>query len=148
MTRHPSLSTDRQWAADCLEGLRQQYEDEVLQRIGEAGRVPCVAAYVLARPGFERHADLDLIRQHAATVGWRVAGSSFADVGQPPPLAQRPGFAAACRYAVQGYAHGILAIARPAITTDDDTYAQVLEHLHARSLFLAYLPALGEAVSP
>ncbi|MET7600914.1 hypothetical protein ACWERY_40090 [Streptomyces sp. NPDC004082] len=65
-------------------------------------------------------------------------------MGQPPPLAERPGFAAACRYAAQGYAHGILAIARPALTTDDETYARVLAHLYVRCVFLTYLPSVGE----
>ncbi|MFD0542198.1 hypothetical protein ACFQ1B_02440 [Streptomyces mexicanus] len=60
------------------------------------------------------------------------------------PLAQRSGFGAACRYAAQGFAHGILAIARPAITTDDDAYLEILEYLHARGVFLAYLPAEGQ----
>ncbi|MFJ3229045.1 hypothetical protein ACIPJS_37635 [Streptomyces sp. NPDC086783] len=100
-----------------------------------------VAPYVLTQPGAERIADLHLIRQHAEQAGWQVTPSTFADIGQPPPLAQRSGFAAACRYAAQGHAHGILAIAQPAITTDPQTYAYVLDHLGRRGVFLAYLPS-------
>ncbi|MFF8431058.1 hypothetical protein ACF07Y_39175 [Streptomyces sp. NPDC016566] len=103
-----------------------------------------VAAYVVTPPGEERQADLKLVSRYALLLGWGLASSTFADVGEPPPLAQRPGFQAACRYAAQGYAHGILAIARPAIATDNDTYARVLEHLFHHSVFLDYLPS-GEA---
>lgn len=77
-------------------------------------------------------------------MGWQVARRTFADVGQPPPLTQRAGFGTVCRYVAQGFAHGIVAIARPAITADDETYAQVLEHLHAGGVFLTYLPTARE----
>ncbi|MET7919699.1 hypothetical protein ABZU45_28210 [Streptomyces avermitilis] len=100
-----------------------------------------MAPYILTPPNPERREDLALIEAYAAQMGWRVTSSSFADIGQPQPLRERPGFGAACRYAAQGYAHGILASARPAITTDSEAYVHVLEHLYARAVFLAYLPA-------
>ncbi|MFF0001137.1 hypothetical protein [Streptomyces avermitilis] len=106
-----------------------------------------VAPYVLAPPNAERREDLALIEAYAAQMGWRVTSSSFADIGQPPPLGERPGFGAACRYAAQGYARGILAIARPAITTDSEAYTHVLEHLYARGVFLAYLPAADDTTA-
>jgi DNA-binding transcriptional LysR family regulator len=113
---------------------------ELIADAARRGHKVRVAPYVLAHPGPERRTDLDLIRRYTGEVGWQVTLSSFADVGQPPPLTERPGFTAACRYAAQGYAHGILAIARPALTTDDDTYARVLDHLYVRRVFLTYLP--------
>ncbi|MEU6593279.1 hypothetical protein ABZ923_29320 [Streptomyces sp. NPDC046881] len=124
--------------------LRREYMGQILAAAARQNRTPRVAPYVLAQPGAERRADLEQVAGYAAEMGWQVARSSFADVGQPLPLVQRPGFTAACRYAAQGYAHGILAIARPAITTDDDSYARMLEHLRERGVFLAYLPALRE----
>lgn len=133
--------------ADRLDTLRQQYMLQIIDSAARNGRPVRVTPYVLAQPGPERHADLEFIEQHAARVGWQVTASTFADLGQSPPLAQRPGFGAACRYAAQGYAHGILAIARPAITTDNDSYSRVLEHLRERGVFLAYLPALREPTS-
>lgn len=127
-----------------LEALRREYMGQILAAAARRNRTPRVALYVLAQPGAERRADIELIAGYAAEMGWKVARSSFADMGQQLPLVQRPGFAAACRYAAQGYAHGILAIARPAITTDDDSNARVLDHLRERSAFLTYLPVLGE----
>lgn len=127
-----------------LEALRREYMGQIIAVTARQNRPLRVAPYVLAQPGAERRVDLELITEYAAEMDWQVARSSFADLGQPLPLAQRPGFTAACRYAAQGYAHGILAIARPAITTDDDSYAQVLEHLHRRRVFLTYVPALPE----
>ncbi|MEV6179912.1 hypothetical protein [Streptomyces sp. NPDC052015] len=135
---HPQARTAR------LEVLRREYMKQITATAARHGHPVRVAPYVLAQPGTERRADLELIEQYAAERGWQVTRSSFADVGQPPPLAQRAGFGSACRYASQGFAHGILAIARPAITTDNDSYAHVLEHLHHRGVFLAYLPALRE----
>ncbi|MBL1109420.1 hypothetical protein JK361_33390 [Streptomyces sp. 5-8] len=128
-----------------LDALRQDYMDEAIAAVTRHDRAVRVAPYVLAPPGAERHADLELIARYAAAAGWQVARSSFADTGQPLPLAERPGFTAACQYAAQGYADGVLAIARPAITTDDDSYARVLEHLHNHGVFLAFLPAQREA---
>ncbi|MET7606067.1 hypothetical protein ABZS96_26865 [Streptomyces avermitilis] len=96
--------------------LRREYMRQV---IADATRhtLVRVAPYVLAPPNAERREDLALIEAYAAQMGWRVTSSSFADLGQPPPLGERPGFGAACRYAAQGYTRGILAIARPAITS-------------------------------
>ncbi|GHE38249.1 hypothetical protein [Streptomyces griseoaurantiacus] len=124
-----------------LEGLRCEHRAAILGRLEASGRPVRVAAYVLAGPGRERQADVELLARYAERMGWKVAGSSFADVGEPPPLAGRAGFAAACRYAAQGYAHGILALARPALTTDNDAYAHVLEYLHTRGVFLDYPPS-------
>jgi hypothetical protein len=122
----------------------------MLQIIADAARrvrTVRVAPYVLVQPGGERRADLALIEEYAAGLGWHVTSSSFADAGQPLPLAKRAGFGAACCYAAQGYANGILAIARPAITTSDEAYAQILEHLHERQVFLAYLPAAYDSTA-
>ncbi|MGV9565093.1 hypothetical protein [Streptomyces sp. NPDC003480] len=121
--------------------MRREYMLQVTASATQHGRTVRVAPYGLAQPGAERRPDLERIRAHAETMGWQVTSSSFADVGQPPPLAERPGFGAACRYAATGFAHGILAIAWPAITTDNETYAHVLDHLYGRCAFLAYLPA-------
>ncbi|WP_030338434.1 hypothetical protein [Streptomyces sp. NRRL S-1022] len=127
-----------------LEVLRTEYMGQIAAAAIRQGRPLCVVPYVLAQPGAERHADLGLITSYATRMGWQVAFSSFADIGQPLPLTRRPGFTAACRYAAQGYAHGVLAIARAALTTDDDSYARVLEHLRERQVFLAHLPTLRE----
>lgn len=136
MTIHP-ITRPR---AVSLEARRREYMTEVINDAHRRGRQVRVAPYVLADPGPIREADFETIARYAERQGWLVTESTFADVGQPPRLAQRSGFAAACRYAVQGFAHGILAIARPAITTDDDAYLEILDHLHPRGVFLAYLP--------
>ncbi|MGW7387073.1 hypothetical protein [Streptomyces sp. NPDC054794] len=123
-----------------LEVLRREYMAQIIAAAARHSDPVRVAPYALTQSGAERHADLELIEKYAAGMGWHLTRVTFADVGQPPPLDQRLGFGAACRLAARGYAHGILAIARPAITTDNETYAQVLEHLHLRGVFLAYLP--------
>ncbi|MEU1466047.1 hypothetical protein ABZ467_36550 [Streptomyces sp. NPDC005727] len=128
-----------------LETLRREYMAQIITHAARHRRAVRVVPYVLAPTGPERRADLELIEQYAAQMRWKMTRTTFADLGQPPPLEERPGFAAACRYAAQGYAHGILAIARPALTTDNDTYARVLQHLHTRGLFLTYLPTAGTA---
>ncbi|WEO92669.1 hypothetical protein A6P39_000145 [Streptomyces sp. FXJ1.172] len=115
--------------------------EQIIAKAAAHRRTVRVAPYVLALTGDERRADLDLIVKYAEESGWQVTRTTFADMAQSPAITRRPGFGAACRYAAQGYAHGILAIARPAITTDNDAYAAVLEHLHVRGLFLGYLPA-------
>ncbi|WP_405863454.1 hypothetical protein [Streptomyces sp. NBC_00005] len=124
-----------------LEVLRREYMAQIIAVALRRGRPVRISPYVVAQPGGQRQADLELIRTYAAEMGWQLTRSSFADVGQPPPLVQRAGFGAACRYAAQGYAHGILAIARPALTTDNESYAHLLERLHHRGVVLAYLPA-------
>jgi hypothetical protein len=123
--------------------LRREYMASVMADVARRDRPLRVASYVLVQPGAERRADLETIAEYAAGMGWQVASSTFADMGQPLPLVERPGFTQACRYAAQGFADGILAIARPAITTDNDTYARVLDHLYQRHVFLAYLPGQG-----
>ncbi|GAA2899361.1 hypothetical protein [Streptomyces mexicanus] len=140
MTTHPIARA----RAARLEALRREYMTKVINGAHRRGRQVRVAPYFLAEPGPARAADLDTIARYARQQEWQVTRSTFADIGQPPPLAQRSGFGAACRYAAQGFAHGILAIARPAITTDDDAYLEILEYLHARGVFLAYLPAEGQ----
>ncbi|MFJ5779991.1 hypothetical protein [Streptomyces sp. NPDC093094] len=134
----PQARTER------LELLRKQYMSEITATVARHGRRLRVAPYVLVQPGAERHADLETIATYATAQDWQVSSSTFADMGQPRPLVERPGFTEACRYAAQGFADGILAVARPAITTDNDTYARVLEYLHQRQVFLAYLPAQPE----
>ncbi|MCX5182628.1 hypothetical protein [Streptomyces sp. NBC_00268] len=124
-----------------LEGLRRQYQREVTEAVARLGRPVRVTPYVLAAPGAERQADLDLIGAHVHRLGWQITRSSFADIGQAPPIEDRTGFGEACRYAAQGFAHGIVAISRAAITTHNDTYAHLLDELHRRRVFLAYLPA-------
>ncbi|MER5450528.1 hypothetical protein ABT065_33730 [Streptomyces sp. NPDC002764] len=126
-----------------LEVLRREYVNDIIAKAARANRSVRITSYVLADSGEERRADLDLIRAHAVTLAWKVASTTFADMGQPPPLTQRPGFGAACRYTTQGYAHGIGAIARPALTTDDEAYTHVLEYLYHQGVFLAYLPAVS-----
>ncbi|MFJ9718170.1 hypothetical protein ACIRPQ_19865 [Streptomyces sp. NPDC101213] len=130
-----------------LESLRRDDMLEITATAVGCGRTVQVAPYVLAHSSAEQREDLELITAYAAEVGWQVTRSTFADVGEPPPLAARSGFGAACRYATQGYAHGILAVARPTLTTDDDAYAQVIEHFYVRGVFLAYLPAAGDATA-
>ncbi|MFF7975781.1 hypothetical protein [Streptomyces sp. NPDC007905] len=128
-----------------LEALRREYMAQIIAIAARNRGTVRVVPYMLAQTGSERRADLALIAQYATQMRWKTTQTTFADLGQPPPLDQRPGFAAACRYAAQGYAHGILAIARPALTTDNDTYARLLEHLHTRGVFLTYLPAADAA---
>ncbi|MFF7977338.1 hypothetical protein [Streptomyces sp. NPDC007905] len=127
-----------------LEALRREYTAQIIAIAARNRRTVRVVPYVVAQTGSERRADLELIEQYATQMRWKTTRTTFADLRQPLPLDQRPGFAAACRYAAQGYAHGILAITRPAITTDNDSYAHVVEHLRERRVFLAYLPALRE----
>ncbi|MFG2257264.1 hypothetical protein [Streptomyces mirabilis] len=98
---------------------------------------------MLASPGAEGRADLKLIEEHVQRMRWHVTRSSFADVGQAPAIEQRTGFTEAFLYAAQGFAHGIVAIGRAAITTDNKAYADVLERLHQRGVFLSYLPGTG-----
>ncbi|MEU1037878.1 hypothetical protein ACFYP4_29265 [Streptomyces sp. NPDC005551] len=84
---------------------------------------------------------MDSIEEHVRQVGWRITRSSFADVGQPPPVAERCGFGEAFRYAASGFAHGIVAISRAVITADDEAYRHLLNQLHNCRVFLSYLPA-------
>ncbi|MGW3633475.1 hypothetical protein ACWD7F_25525 [Streptomyces sp. NPDC005122] len=121
-----------------LEILRRRYEREVVE---SARRVVRVAPYVLVGPGAERRADLDLIEDHVRARGWHITRASFADVGQAPPITQRSGFGEAFVFAAQGFAHGIVAIGREAITTDDAAYEHVLDELGAHGVFLTFLPA-------
>lgn len=83
-----------------------------------------------------------MIEAHARRLGRQITPSTFGDIGQVPALTERSGFDAACRYAGQGFAHGIVANNRAAITTHNDAYAHVLHHLHLRGVFLTYLLAL------
>ncbi|WP_433456374.1 hypothetical protein ACQPXS_46630 (plasmid) [Streptomyces sp. CA-142005] len=48
---------------------------------------------------------------------------------------------------LNSYLPSLLAVTEggPALTTDNDSYAHVLEHLHARGAFLTYLPVAGDA---
>ncbi|MGW1801563.1 hypothetical protein ACWCQN_38010 [Streptomyces sp. NPDC001984] len=127
-----------------LEELRRDYMLQIIS--GAVGRASPlrVAPYVLAHTVAERRDDLALIESYAVDeMGWQVTACSFADAGQPPPLERRRGFEEAWRYAAQGFADGILAIARPAITTDAEAYARVLDRLYSRRLFLAFLPGTG-----
>ena len=142
---HPALADTHLPGDPRLEALRRQYQREITDSAAHFGRTVRVAPYILAAPGAERRADLELIQAHAQRMGWQVTRSSFADVGQAPPIAERFGFGEACRYAAQGFAHGIIAISRPAITTHNDAYADVLEHLHMRGVFLAFLPTVDSA---
>lgn len=130
-----------------LEIVRRRFQLETVATVRAAGRTVRVVPYALAEPGAERRADLELIENHVRSRGWRLAASSFADVGQAPEIGQRSGFTEACLYAGQGFADGIVAISRAAITTDNDTYALLLEQLHHRAVFLTYLPT-AEAAGP
>ncbi|WP_432190503.1 hypothetical protein [Streptomyces sp. Tue6028] len=142
-SRHQALSTTAPPGDTRLETLRRQYQREITDSAAHHGRPVRVAPpYVLAAPGAGRHTDLQMIEAHARRLGRQVTRSTFADIGQVPALTQRSGFDAACRYAGQGFAHGIVANNRAAITTHNDAYAHVLHHLHLRGVFLTYLPAL------
>ncbi|MGW6216459.1 hypothetical protein [Streptomyces sp. NPDC055109] len=125
-----------------LEGLRSLYEREITDG---ASRTVRVAPYVLASSVAERRADLELIEAHVLAKGWKLALTSFADLGQAPPVTDRSGFNEACRYATQGFAHGIVAISRHAITTDNTVYEELLDFLRHRGVFLAFLPAANDA---
>ncbi|MFE9812504.1 hypothetical protein [Streptomyces sp. NPDC005548] len=131
----PSLSTAL--ADGRLEGLRSLYEREVTNG---ASRTVRVAPYVLASSVAERRADLKLIEAYVLEKGWHLALTNFADLGQAPPVTDRSGFNEACRYATQGFAHGLVAISRHAITTDNAVYEELLDFLHNRGVFLAFLP--------
>lgn len=120
-----------------LESLRSLYEKETTDGASRAVRV---APYVLASSVAERRADLELIRAHVHCKGWQLTLTSFADLGQAPPVTDRSGFNEACRYATQGFAHGIVAISRQAVTTDNTVYEELLDFLRHRGVFLAFLP--------
>ncbi|MGQ4344102.1 hypothetical protein [Streptomyces sp. SAS_275] len=120
-----------------LEGLRRTYEQEI---VAMARRTMRVVPYVLAASREERGADHELITDHVRAMGWQVSRATFWDGGQAPPVAERAGFGDAFRYAMQGFAHGIVAISRAAITTDDKTYEHVLDELRAHGVFLTFLP--------
>ncbi|MET8412551.1 hypothetical protein ABZV34_31445 [Streptomyces sp. NPDC005195] len=126
----PALADER------LENLRSAYEQKVIER---ARRTVRVTTYVLASSVAERRADQELIEAHVRGEGWKLALSSFWDFGQAPPVTDRTSFGEASRYAAQGFAHGIVAIGRPAITTDDAAYEELLDFLGSRGVFLAYL---------
>ncbi|MET7390479.1 hypothetical protein ACFYPT_38760 [Streptomyces sp. NPDC005529] len=121
-----------------LEGLRRTYEQEI---VATAPRTVRVVPYVLASSAEERGADQELIAAHVRELGWQVSRATFWDGGQAPPLLEWAGFGNACRYAMQGFAHGIAAISRAAITTDDTTYEHVLDELRPHEVFLTFLPA-------
>ncbi|GGT05042.1 hypothetical protein [Streptomyces cinerochromogenes] len=116
---------------------------EITTSVVRSGRVVRVAPYVLASTAEERRADLALIERYVIAAGMGLTATVFADAGQPPPIGRRSGWRAARRYAEQGYADGIVAIARPAITTDRAEYEALLEDLFAHRLFLAFLPTEG-----
>ncbi len=105
------------------------------------GRLVRVAPYVLASSVEERQADLFLIERYTIAAGIALTTASFSDPGQPPPIGERSGWRAARQYAEQGYAHGIVAIARSALTTEPAAYAALLNDLFAHQLFLALLSA-------
>ncbi|MFD8423506.1 hypothetical protein [Streptomyces sp. NPDC059466] len=130
----PSLPTA---LTDELESLRSAYERQVIET---ARRTVRVATYVLASSVAERRADQELIAAYVRSQGWKLALTAFWDFGQAPPVTDRTGFAEASRYAEQGFAHGIVAISRQAITTDNARYEELLHRLGARGVFLAYLP--------
>ncbi|MET8288356.1 hypothetical protein ABZV80_24305 [Streptomyces sp. NPDC005132] len=119
-----------------LENLRRAYEEKVVE---SARRTVRVTTYVLASSVAERRADQELIEAHVRGEGWKLALSSFWDFGQAPPIPDRTGFGEASRYATQGFAHGIVAISRQAITTDNAAYEELLHLLGSRGVFLAYL---------
>ncbi|MGW3669271.1 hypothetical protein [Streptomyces sp. NPDC005141] len=144
---HPALFATARPEDARLESLRSRYEADTIAGARRAHRTVRVAPYVLAAPGTELGADLELIEAHVHGKGWHVTRSSFGDAGQAPAIGQRSGFAEAFVYAAQGFAHGIVAIGRAAITTDNEAYADVLEQLHRRGVFLAYLPTT-EAPGP
>ncbi|MFF4977945.1 hypothetical protein [Streptomyces sp. NPDC001083] len=124
-------------ADERLENLRSAYEEKV---IVAARRTVRVTTYVLASSVAERRADQELIEDDVRRRGWKLALSSFWDFGQAPPVTDRTGFGEASRYAAQGFAHGIVAIGRQAITTDNAAYEELLHFLGSRGGFLAYLP--------
>ncbi|MET8413212.1 hypothetical protein ABZV34_35070 [Streptomyces sp. NPDC005195] len=130
----PGFSPAR--ADERLENLRSAYEHNVIEA---ARRTVRVTTYVLASSVAERRADQDLIQSHVRARGWKLALSSFWDFGQAPPVTDRTGFGEASRYAVQGFAHAIIAIGPQAITTDDAMYEELLHFLGSRGVFLAYL---------
>ncbi|MGQ4344063.1 hypothetical protein [Streptomyces sp. SAS_275] len=132
---HPPLS--RTPTDGRLEGLRSLYERQVIEG---ASRTVRVAPYVLASAVSERRADQELIEAYVSGRGWNLALTSFADLGQAPPVMERSGFGEACRFASQGFAHGIVAISRHALTTDNAVYEELLDFLHNRGVFLAFLP--------
>ncbi|MEU0786692.1 hypothetical protein ABZ341_34630 [Streptomyces sp. NPDC006173] len=109
-------------------------------RAAHYGRAIRVAPYTLSAPGAERRADLGLIAAYVRAQGLFSTRSTFGDIGQPLPIARRSGFGAACKCAAQGFAEGIIAIGRPAITMDNDAYRDVLDFLNERAVFLTYLP--------
>ncbi|MEU0787780.1 hypothetical protein ABZ341_40390 [Streptomyces sp. NPDC006173] len=121
-----------------LEGLRRTYEQEIVTSVRRTVRV---VPYALASSAEERGADHELIAAHVRATGWQVSRATFWDGGQAPPLTERAGFGNAFRYATQGFAHGIVAISRAAIATDDTTYEYVLDELRAHGVFLTFLPA-------
>ncbi|MGW3668572.1 hypothetical protein [Streptomyces sp. NPDC005141] len=137
---YPALSATPRPQDVRLEILRRRIQADIIARARRAHRTVRVAPYILAGPGAERRADLELIQSHVHRMEWHLTRSSFADVGQAPAIGQRTGFTEACLYAAQGFAHGIVAIGRAAITTDNAAYADVLEQLHHSGVFLSYPP--------
>ncbi|MFD7459201.1 MULTISPECIES: hypothetical protein [unclassified Streptomyces] len=125
---------------DGLEALRYEHIAAITASVAGSGRLVRLAPYVLASTGEERRADLALITRHVIAAGMEVTSVSFADTGQPLPIRERSGWRAACQHAKQGFAHGIVAIARPAITTDPREYEAVLTDLFTHRLFLVFLP--------
>ncbi|MEU8951624.1 hypothetical protein [Streptomyces sp. NPDC048489] len=135
-TGRPDLSPTP--ADERLENLRRSYEQQVAEK---ARRTVRVTTYVLASSVAERRADQELIEALVRMRGWKLALTSFWDFGQAPVITERTGFGEASRYAVQGFAHGIVAIGRAAITTDNAAYEELLHFLGSRGVFLAFLPA-------
>lgn len=131
---------------DDLEQLRREYMARITDAVARRGWLVRAAPYVLVSSGEERRADLALIARYAIAAGIGLTSESFADVGQPPRIGERSGWREARHYAEQGFAHGIVAIARPAITTDSEEYAALLEDLFAHRLFLAFLPTADDVV--
>ncbi|MFI1767258.1 hypothetical protein ACH41H_35110 [Streptomyces sp. NPDC020800] len=113
---------------------------KITAAVVSSGRTVRVAPYVLASSGEERRAGLALIERYVIAAGLSLAEVSFADTGAPPPIDRRTGWRAVRRYAERGFAHGIVAIARPAITTDVRVYEGLLTDLFVHRLFLALLP--------
>ncbi|MEU5683605.1 hypothetical protein DEJ48_36730 [Streptomyces venezuelae] len=138
----PSLPGNR---AAQLAGLRNDCMAELLEEHKRSGRTITVAPYVLASTGDERRAGLAQLGRFAEEQqGWPVTGSSFCDFDPEVPLEERRAFGAACRYASLGFASGILAANRAALTFDDAAYERVLTYLHKHRVFLAFLPLLNE----
>ncbi|MEV6810512.1 hypothetical protein [Streptomyces sp. NPDC051129] len=132
---------------DDLDALRRAYMEQIITTVSDSGHLVRITPYLLAHSPEERRADLAQLRTYAVVAGIVLTREWFADAGQPP-LALRSGWQAARRHAEQGFAHGIVAVARPAITTDPVQYAAVLDDLYAHRVFLALLPTEHDTLPP